>query len=140
MSLELTHKFCGGAIFVDTYARWRIIDPLLFFQRVRNELGAQVRLDDILDGETRNAVARHDLIEIVRTSNREPVNTTTTDQEEPEVLEPITTGREQITRRDRCTWVSHIEITWPWTSDSRPSLVPSLRNPTTTDGASSAPS
>ncbi len=85
-------------IFVDTYARWRITDPLLFFQRVTNELGAQARLDDILDGETRNAVARHDLIEIVRTSNREPVNTTTTDQEEPEILERITTGREQITQ------------------------------------------
>jgi len=85
-------------IFVDTYARWRITDPLLFFQRVRNELGAQARLDDILDGETRNAVARHDLIEIVRTSNREPVNTTVGNQEEPEVLEQITTGREQITQ------------------------------------------
>ena len=85
-------------IFVDTYARWRITDPLLFFQRVRNELGAQARLDDILDGETRNAVARHDLIEIVRTSNREPVNTTVGNQEEPEVLDQITTGREQITQ------------------------------------------
>ena len=85
-------------IFVDTYARWRITDPLLFFQRVTNEQGAQARLDDILDGETRNAVARHDLIEIVRTSNREPVNTTTGVQEEPEVLEPIITGREQITQ------------------------------------------
>ncbi len=84
-------------IFVDTYARWRITDPLLFFQRVRNELGAQARLDDILDGETRNAVARHDLIEIVRTSNREPV-IQVEDEEEPEVLEPITTGREQITQ------------------------------------------
>ena len=68
-------------IFVDTYARWRITDPLLFFQRLRDERGAQSRLDDILDGETRNAVARHDLIEIVRTSNREPVNTTIGDQE-----------------------------------------------------------
>ena len=85
-------------IFVDTYARWRITDPLLFFQRVRNELGAQARLDDILDGETRNAVARHDLIEIVRTSNRDPVNTTIGNEEEPEVLEQITTGREQITQ------------------------------------------
>ena len=84
-------------IFVDTYARWRITDPLLFFQRVRNELGAQARLDDILDGETRNAVARHDLIEIVRTSNREPVIQVEND-EEPEVLELITTGREQITQ------------------------------------------
>ena len=84
-------------IFVDTYARWRITDPLLFFQRVRNELGAQARLDDILDGETRNAVARHDLIEIVRTSNRDPV-IAVDDEEEPDVLDPITTGREEITQ------------------------------------------
>ena len=48
-------------IWVDTYARWRITDPLLFFQRLRDERGAQSRLDDILDGETRNAVARHNL-------------------------------------------------------------------------------
>ena len=85
-------------IFVDTYARWRITDPLLFFQRLRDERGAQSRLDDILDGETRNAVARHDLIEIVRTSNREPVNTTVGEQEEQEELAAITTGREEITQ------------------------------------------
>ena len=85
-------------IFVDTYARWRITDPLLFFQRVTNEQGAQARLDDILDGETRNAVARHDLIEIVRTSDRQPVDTTVGDQDDPEVLETISTGREQITQ------------------------------------------
>ena len=85
-------------IWVDTYARWRITDPLLFFQRLRDERGAQSRLDDILDGETRNAVARHDLIEIVRTSNREPADATATGLEEAEVLAPIATGREQITR------------------------------------------
>ena len=85
-------------IWVDTYARWRITDPLLFFQRLRDERGAQSRLDDILDGETRNAVARHDLIEIVRTSNREPVDTAASELEEAETLEPIVTGREQITR------------------------------------------
>lgn len=86
-------------IWVDTYARWRITDPLLFFQRLRDERGAQSRLDDILDGETRNAVARHDLIEIVRTSNRVPVDTTVDGEEnEAEELEPITTGRDQITR------------------------------------------
>jgi len=85
-------------IWVDTYARWRITDPLLFFQRLRDERGAQSRLDDILDGETRNAVARHDLIEIVRTSNRVPIDTTVSPQEEPEELAPIITGREQITR------------------------------------------
>jgi membrane protease subunit HflC len=58
-------------IFVDTYARWRITDPLLFFQRLRDERGAQSRLDDILDGETRNTIANHDLIEVVRSTNRE---------------------------------------------------------------------
>ena len=84
-------------IWVDTYARWRITDPLLFFQRLRDERGAQSRLDDILDGETRNAVARHDLIEIVRSTNREPVNTSTTGNEEAEVLDAIATGRQQIT-------------------------------------------
>ena len=58
-------------IYVDTYARWRITDPLLFFQRLRDERGAQSRLDDILDGETRNTIAKHDLIEVVRSTNRE---------------------------------------------------------------------
>jgi membrane protease subunit HflC len=58
-------------IWVDTYARWRIMDPLLYFQRVRDERGAQTRIDDIIDGQTRNAVANYDLNEIVRSSNRE---------------------------------------------------------------------
>ena len=58
-------------IYVDTYARWRITDPLLFFQRLRDERGAQSRLDDILDGETRNTIANHNLIEVVRSTNRE---------------------------------------------------------------------
>jgi membrane protease subunit HflC len=57
-------------IWVDTYARWRIESPLRFYQAVRDERGAQSRLDDIIDGETRNAVASFDLIELVRSSNR----------------------------------------------------------------------
>ena len=57
-------------IWVDTYARWRIADPLRFFQAVRDERGGQSRLDDIVDGETRNAIASFDLIEIVRSTNR----------------------------------------------------------------------
>lgn len=57
-------------IWVDTYARWRISDPLVFFQRLRDERGAQSRIDDIIDGETRNTVANFNLIEIVRSSNR----------------------------------------------------------------------
>jgi membrane protease subunit HflC len=58
-------------IHVDSYARWQITDPLLYFQRLRSEQGAQSRLDDILDGETRNVIAKHELIEVVRSSNRE---------------------------------------------------------------------
>ncbi len=59
-------------IFVDSYARWQITDPLQFFKRLQNERGAQSRLDDILDGETRDFVANHNLEEAVRTSNRVP--------------------------------------------------------------------
>src|SRR5437762_12819342 len=54
-------------IHVDTFARWRISDPKTFFVRLRDERSAQSRLEDILGSETRNAVAKHDLIEIVRT-------------------------------------------------------------------------
>nr|NIM58391.1 protease modulator HflC [Candidatus Aminicenantes bacterium] len=82
---------------VDTYARWRISNPLVFFQRVRDERGAQSRIDDIIDGETRNAVANFDLIEIVRSTNREFELT-----EEMAILDlaaaipQIQTGREKI--------------------------------------------
>jgi membrane protease subunit HflC len=57
-------------IFVDMYARWRIADPLLYFQRVRDERGAQSRLDDVIDGATRSTIASYALIEVVRSSNR----------------------------------------------------------------------
>lgn len=59
-------------IFVDTYARWQITDPLQFFKRLTNERGAQSRLDDILDGETRNVVAKNNIEELVRSTNRKP--------------------------------------------------------------------
>jgi modulator of FtsH protease HflC len=85
-------------IWVDTYARWRIVDPLLFFQRLRDERGAQSRLDDILDGETRNAVARYDLIELVRTSNRNPDDIPIEAEEEEVILNKIEKGREQVSR------------------------------------------
>ncbi len=85
-------------IWVDTYARWRIVDPLLFFQRLRDERGAQSRLDDILDGETRNAVARHDLIELVRSTNRDPADVPIESEEEAAILEEIARGRREVTR------------------------------------------
>jgi membrane protease subunit HflC len=85
-------------IWVDTYARWRIVDPLRFFQRLRDERGAQSRLDDILDGETRNAVAGADLIELVRNSNRNPDDIPIEAEEEEVILERIQKGREQVSR------------------------------------------
>jgi membrane protease subunit HflC len=84
-------------IWVDTYARWRIADPLRFYQAVRDERGAQSRLDDIVDGETRNAVASFDLLELVRSSNRAFQTT-----EElagigaAEAMAEVKTGREKI--------------------------------------------
>lgn len=88
-------------IWVDTYARWRIENPLLFFQRVRDERGAKARLDDILDGETRNAIANHELQEIIRNTNRTPVVTELDTLEERDltvVFPKIRIGREKITR------------------------------------------
>ena len=84
-------------IWADTYARWRITDPLLFFQRLQNERGAQSRLDDILDGETRNAIANHELVELVRTSNRTPELDESVAEGSDE-LAPIQNGREAIRR------------------------------------------
>ncbi len=85
-------------IWVDTYARWRISDPLLFFQRVRDERGAQSRLDDILDGETRNAIASHDLVEIIRSTNRTPQVAEDLVEKLEDVFPTISVGREKITR------------------------------------------
>ena len=50
---------------VDNYARWKIIDPLKFYETVRNEFGAQARLDDIVFSEIREELARHTLTEII---------------------------------------------------------------------------
>ena len=64
-------------IFVDTYARWQITDPLQFFKRLTNERNAQSRIDDILDGDTRDFIANNDIEEAVRTSNRVPESSDT---------------------------------------------------------------
>jgi modulator of FtsH protease HflC len=82
-------------IFVDTYARWQITDPLQFFIRLRDERSGQSRLDDILDGETRNAVASYELLDIVRSTNRKP-EVSDEYMQELEVLEEISVGRERI--------------------------------------------
>ena len=90
-------------IWVDTYARWRISDPRMYLERLRgDEATAQSRLDDILDGETRNSVARHDLVQVVRTANRQP-DLALQDEEETGVLEDIETGRTAITEEITAT-------------------------------------
>ncbi len=83
-------------IFVDTYARWQISDPLQFFKRLTNERGAQSRLSDILDGETRDFIANHDLEEAVRTSNRTPISSGVVGEMIGDSLTRITVGREKI--------------------------------------------
>ncbi len=50
---------------VDNYAQWRVIDPLKFYQTVRNEIGAQARLDDIIFSKLREELGKHDLADIV---------------------------------------------------------------------------
>lgn len=83
-------------IVVDTFARWRIADPLLYFQALRDERSALSRLDDIIGSETRNVVARHDLIEVVRSEkDREPVRDETLEEfgTTVGVLPPIRFGR-----------------------------------------------
>ena len=83
-------------IFVDAYARWHITDPLQFYKRLTNERGAQSRLDDILDGETRDYIANHNLEETVRNSNRTPTPTDTITDPESDSLIRIYVGREKI--------------------------------------------
>ncbi|MGO1586209.1 protease modulator HflC [Mesonia sp.] len=83
-------------IFIDTYARWQIIDPLQFYKRLTNERGAQSRLDDILDGETRDYIANHELVEAVRNSNRKARVTDTLTEPSSDTLIDIKVGRQKI--------------------------------------------
>jgi membrane protease subunit HflC len=88
-------------ISVDLFARWRITDPLQYFLRLRDERSAQSRLDDILGSETRNAVAKHELIEIIRTTkDREPLRDALLSDAERKLdigsLVPIQKGRKLV--------------------------------------------
>ncbi len=88
-------------ISVDLFARWKITDPLQYFLRLRDERSAQSRLDDILGSETRNAVAKHELIEIIRTtSDRVPLRDTLLTDSKSDLkmgqLVPIKKGRQKV--------------------------------------------
>jgi len=83
-------------IFVDTYARWQITDPLQFFKRLTDERGAQSRLADILDGETRDYIANHNIEEVVRSVNRVPASSGSIGEEVGDTLATIEAGRLKI--------------------------------------------
>lgn len=88
-------------ITVDLFARWRITDPLQYFLRLRDERSAQSRLDDILGSETRNAIAKHELIEIIRTTkDRVPLRDALLTDAERKLnmgaLVPIQKGRQLV--------------------------------------------
>ena len=87
-------------ILVDTFARWRIVDPLRFYQSVNNERNAQSRLDDIIDGITRDFISESPLIEVVRNSNRQMELSTEEMQDVGQRLDSlaIEKGRLAITR------------------------------------------
>lgn len=91
-------------IWVDTFARWRIVDPVLFFQTVGYDLdNAQARLNEIIDPAVRDAIASYRLIEAVRKSNRTLVMDTLeedveNDSEQVQTSYSVEVGREKITR------------------------------------------
>jgi membrane protease subunit HflC len=88
-------------IWVDAFARWRIVDPVKFFQTVNNRSNAMSRLNDIIDPAVRNFVTSHKLIDAVRKSNRE-LDTAEVGLEDlekkPQSHYGITIGREKITQ------------------------------------------
>ena len=83
-------------IFIDTFARWRISDPLKYLQAVANERGAQSRLDDIIDGKTRTVIASYDLIEVVRSSNRPFEVSEELKELAPPQVHKVSAGRTQL--------------------------------------------
>ena len=86
-------------VFIDTYARWRIVDAKLFFEKVRNESGAQSRLDDILDGEARIVVAANDLVEVIRSRQREAVIPEANVLDDESQLKPFNQGRSALAQQ-----------------------------------------
>ena len=83
-------------IWVDSFARWRIRDPLMFFKTVAREESAHGRLDDIINGSVRNKISNHPLIEAVRTSNRPMTMMTGIDGEVTGEVQNVEAGRDRI--------------------------------------------
>jgi len=87
-------------IWVDTFARWKIVDPLKFFETVNNVIAGLGRLDDIIDPAVRNFITSYPLIETVRMTNRE-LDIREVGVDEVKELSPlgeVKTGRAEITK------------------------------------------
>ena len=100
-------------IWVDTFARWKIVDPVVFFQTVNNRFNAVGKLNDIIDPAVRNFITSHHLIEAVRSSNRE--------------LDTAEIGLEKATRRTRVYFqidVGRQKITQGILKQAQPKLTP----------------
>ncbi len=89
-------------IWVDSTARWRIVDPLRFLESVATEAGAQSRLDDIIDSVLRDLVSSNTLVELVRSASWETPKPEALEEASKEVVEElkkeINLGREGLTR------------------------------------------
>jgi membrane protease subunit HflC len=89
-------------IAVDTFARWRIVDPITYYEKLRDERSAVSRLDDLIGSETRSVVAKHDLIELIRSDKeRKPARDEALAAADSNLglLPPIRHGRQVLTRR-----------------------------------------
>jgi len=88
-------------IWVDTFARWKISDPVLYFQSVKDEFSALKRLDDIIDPAMRNLVTSYPLVETVRNTDRPMDTFDVADDDENKnrkVRYQVDLGRDEITR------------------------------------------
>ena len=83
-------------IFVDCWARWKIVNLETFFTNVRTEQKGQKFLDDIVDSAVRDVIARNNLIDLVRTSNEKLVYETEELERTATARDIVTTGREKI--------------------------------------------
>ena len=90
-------------IWVDTFARWKIVDPLKYFETLNNETAAQSRLDSILNSSIRDAITSHSLIETVRNTDRQlevDIFDSGVDGSKQEAaLDKVVTGRAKIAKK-----------------------------------------
>ncbi len=85
-------------IWVDTFARWKITDPVKFFQTVNNQFNAVGKLNDIIDPAVRNFITSHSLIEAVRKSSRSLDTSDVEIEDRIRTSYAVTVGREKITQ------------------------------------------